>query len=173
MIIAPATPADAAELGHVHVQAWREAYPGIVPAAVLAALDPAERAAMWTRVLTAGEAVWLARDQTGTLQGFAAAGAQREPEILPFPGEIYAVYLLRAAHRQGLGRRLMAQAARHLLAQGHHAASLWVLDGNTTAAAFYTALAGRIVHHRPLPDRRDWPGTETAYAWDDLRTLLG
>ena len=78
MIIAAATPADAAELGRVHVQAWREAYPAIVPAAVLDALDSAERAAMWTRVLNAGEAVWLARDSAGTLQGFAAAGPQRQ-----------------------------------------------------------------------------------------------
>lgn len=173
MIIGRATPADATELGRVHVQAWREAYPGIVPAAILDALDPAERAAMWTRVLTAGEAVWLARDPTGALLGFAAAGPQREPDILPFPGEIYAVYLLRAAQRRNLGRRLMAQAARHLLAQSHHSASLWVLDGNTTAIAFYTALGGRIVHHRPLPARREWRGHETAYAWDDLHTLLG
>ncbi len=172
MIIAPAEPADAAELGRVHVLAWREAYPGIVPAAILDALDPTERATMWTRVLADGQAVWLGRDPAGAIHGFTAAGLQREPEILPFTGEIYAVYLLRTAQRQGLGRRLMAQAARQLLAEGHDNASLWVLDGNAPAIAFYTALAGRIARQRPLPARRDWPGSDTAYAWDDLRSVL-
>jgi GNAT superfamily N-acetyltransferase len=173
MIIAPATPDDAAELGRVHVQAWREAYPGLVPDAVLAALDPAERAALWTRILATDEIVLLARHPAGAIHGFIAAALQREPGILPFAAEIGALYLLRVAQRQGLGRALMAGAARTLLARGLGSASLWVLDGNTAAIAFYTALGGRIVHQRPLPARRDWPGHETAYAWDDLRTLAG
>ena len=173
MIISRATPADAAELGCVHVQAWREAYPGLVPDPVLAALDPAERAAMWTRVLATEEIVLLARDPSGAILGFIAAAPQREPDILPFAAEIGALYLLRAAHRQGLGRRLMAEAARHLLARGLASASLWVLDGNATAVAFYTALGGRIVHHRPLPARREWIGHETAFAWDNVATLIG
>lgn len=173
MSIVPATPDDAEALGRVHVQAWREAYPDLVPAAVLAALDPAARAAMWTGVIAAGETVLLARDAAGLLLGFVTAGAQREPAVLPFAGEIGALYLLRAGQRRGLGRALMEGAARALMVRGMGSASLWVLDGNLPAIAFYTALGGRVVHRRPLPARREWAGSETAFAWDDLAGLAG
>ncbi len=87
-MIRRATAGDAAALGRVHVQAWRESYPGIVPQAVLDAPDAAARAAMWLRVIAAGEDVWLAEGSGGALLGFANAGPQREPEALPFAGEI-------------------------------------------------------------------------------------
>ena len=170
-MIRRATAGDAAALGRVHVQAWRESYPGIVPQAVLDAQDEAARAAMWQRVIAAGEDVWLARDAEGALLGFANAGPQREPELLPFPGEIYAIYLLQAAKGRGLGRALMAAAAHGLLARGIGAASLWVLDGNAAAQGFYAALGGRVVLRRAFPPPADWDGTETAFAWDDLSAL--
>jgi GNAT superfamily N-acetyltransferase len=171
-MILRATPEDADALGHVHVQAWRESYPGIVPQAVLDGLDPAERAAMWRRVITAGEDVWLAREAGGPLLGFANAGPQREPAVLPFAGEIYAIYLLQAAKGRGLGRALMRAAARGLLARGLGSASLWVLDGNDTAEGFYAALGGRIVLRRAFPPPAEWDGHETAFAWDDLAALV-
>ncbi len=170
-MIRPATAADAEAIGQVHVQAWRESYAGIVPPAVLAGLDPAERAAMWRRIIAEGEIVRLAHDPDGTLLGFANAGPQREPDVLPFPGEIYAIYLLAAAKRRGLGRALMRAAASALLDRNLPAASLWVLDGNSTAHAFYAALGGRVVHRRAFPPPREWDGTETAFAWDDLARL--
>jgi ribosomal protein S18 acetylase RimI-like enzyme len=170
-MILGATAEDAAALGRVHVQAWQESYPGIVPQAVLAAQDPEARAAMWRRVIAAGEDVWLARDEAGALLGFANAGPQREPDILPFAGEIYALYLLQAAKGRGLGRALMRAAARGLLARGIGAASLWVLDGNQAAQGFYAALGGQVVLRRPFPPPQDWDGHETAFAWPDLRVL--
>lgn len=173
-MLRPARPEDAAALGALHVQAWRETYPGIVPAAILAALDPAERAAMWARVLAAGEAaVILACNADGTALGFACAGAQREPDVLPQQGEFHAIYLLRAAQGRGLGRALMAAAARALLARGMASASLWVLDGNDAAFGFYAALGGRVARRRAFPPPQEWDGRETAFAWDDLRPLAG
>jgi GNAT superfamily N-acetyltransferase len=171
-MIRPATPDDADALGRVHVQAWRETYPGIVPEAVIAARDPVERASMWRRVIAAGEIVLLAHDAAGDLLGFANAGNQREPEILPFAGEINAIYLLQAAKRRGIGRALMRATAEALLARGLPSASLWVLDGNATARAFYARLGGRVALHRAFPAPAEWPGTETAYAWDDLAILV-
>ncbi len=170
-MIRPATPDDAEALGRVHVQAWQETYPGIVPDAVIAARDPLERAAMWCRVIAAGEIVLLAHDDAGALLGFANAGKQREPDLLPFAGEINAIYLLQAAKRRGRGRALMRATAEALLARGLASASLWVLDGNAVARDFYATLGGRVVLHRAFPEPAEWPGTETAYAWDDLATL--
>jgi ribosomal protein S18 acetylase RimI-like enzyme len=165
-----ATPADLAELGRLHVQAWRETYPGLVPDAVIARLDASERTAIWRGVLARGGRIRLAR-RDGALVGFGASGAQREPELMPYAGEFYAIYLLRRAQGGGLGRALMAAMAGDLLAQGMAAANLWVLDGNHLASGFYAALGGRVVHQRAFRER-GWEGRDTAYAWDDLTHLL-
>lgn len=170
-MIRRATLDDAAALGRVHVQAWRESYPGIVPQAVLDAQDETARISLWQRVIPTGEDVWLAHAEDGALLGFASAGPQREPELLPFPGEIYGVYLLQHAKGRGLGRALVQAAARGLLARGIGGASLWVLDGNHAAQGFYAALGGRVVHRRPFPPPAEWDGHETAFAWDDLAVL--
>lgn len=167
--IRPATPADAAALGAAHVQAWRETYPGIVPDTVLAALDPAEKAAMWRASITAGGIVLVAL-LDGAVIGFAAGGAQREPALMPYPGEIYSLYVLRAGQRRSLGRTLMAALARALASRGFASANLWVLAGNDTALAFYRALGGREVHRRQFQDG-DWHGADIALAWDDLAPL--
>ena len=174
MILRPALAADAAALGALHVRAWRETYPGIVPDAILAALDPAERAAMWAGVIADGAAaVILACDADGVPQGFACAGVQREPAVLPQSGEFHAIYLLRAAQGRGMGRALMRAAARALVARGMLSASLWVLDGNDAAFGFYAALGGRVALRRAFPPPQEWDGRETAFAWDDLRPLAG
>jgi len=165
-----ATPADIGELAAAHARAWRETYPGIVPDDVLANLNPAERAITWRGVLARGGRIRLVR-RDGAVVGFGATGPQREPALMPYPGEFYAIYLLRHAQGQGLGRALMAAMAADLLDQGMAAANLWVLEGNAAATAFYTALGGRPVHSRTFTEGA-WRGRDTAFAWDDLSRLL-
>ena len=163
-----ATPADAAALGDAHVRAWHEAYAGLVPDAALAALDAGERSAMWRDALAKGAAVWLA-ERNGGIAGFVSSGPRRD-DSLPCSGEIYALYVLQAAQRQGIGRALIGHAARDLLAQGHGSAVLWVMEGNTAARCFYEALGGREVARRE--QRRDgFSATGIAYAWDDVTVL--
>jgi phosphoribosylanthranilate isomerase len=167
--IRPATPADADAIGCVHVAAWREAYVGLVPDDVLAALDPRARGAMWRDALANGTAVQLA-ERNGAIVGFAASGPRRDASSPP-SAEIYAVYVLRAAQRQGLGRTLMSAMASEQLARGHSSGMLWVLEGNDSARRFYQALGGRVIARRE--QRRDgFSATGLAYAWDDLRVLI-
>jgi ribosomal protein S18 acetylase RimI-like enzyme len=164
-----AAPADAEALGQAHVSAWREAYPGLVPDAVLAALDPLERAAMWRQALAQGAAVHLA-ERDGRIVGFISCGAQRDTS-LPCQGEILAIYVLQAAQRQGVGRALMGFAARDLLRRGHGSALLWVMEGNTAARQFYRELNGREIARREQA-REGHSATGIAYAWDDVAALL-
>jgi ribosomal protein S18 acetylase RimI-like enzyme len=164
----PATEADAATLGQVHVQAWHEAYAGIIPDAVLAALDPAKRAAMWRDALARGSVVHLA-EQHGALVG-VGAGRPQSDASLPYSGEIAAIYVLRRAQRFGVGRALMAAVARDLLAQGHTGATLWVLEANSPARRFYEALGGKVVASRE-EERDGFRATGIAYGWPDLTVL--
>ena len=163
-----ATEADAATLGQVHVQAWREAYAGIIPDAVLAALNPAQRAAMWRAGLARGMVVHLA-ERHGPLVGFAAGRSQSDTS-LPYSGEIAAIYVLRCAQRFGIGRALMAAVARDLLARGHSGATLWVLDTNSPARRFYEVLGGTVVASRE-EERDGFRATSIAYGWPDLTVL--
>ena len=50
-VVRDARPEDAAEIGPVHVQVWREAYAGLMPADYLAALDPQASAGRWAKTL--------------------------------------------------------------------------------------------------------------------------
>lgn len=166
-----ANDADAVAIGAAHVQAWRETYPGIVPAARLAALDPAERVAVWRGSIAAGQHVMLAEDEAG-LAGFALTAEQREPDLLPdHAGEVWAIYLLRRAQRRGIGRALMADAARHLVSTGIDTMALWVMAGNADAVAFYVALGGRPLLRRSV-QRPTWVLDEIAFGWDRLDALV-
>jgi ribosomal protein S18 acetylase RimI-like enzyme len=164
-----ATEADADAIGVVHVQAWREAYAGMVPDAILAGLDPAQRAGMWRGRLERGAAVTLA-ERDGAIVGFSFGGRQRDAS-LAYTGEIHAVYVLRRAQRLGIGRALMAAAAGDLLLQGHTSAMLWVLETNAPARRFYQALGGREILRRDQ-QREGFAAVGVAYAWDDLRRLV-
>lgn len=122
---------DLDELGRVHVQVWREAYEGLMPAAHLAALDPAAATARWRERLGSHPEVdwWIARDEDGIV-GMISAGPPRDDDP-PVGLELYAINVLRRVHGTGLADALMARAI------GERAAYLWVLDGNARAIAFY------------------------------------
>jgi ribosomal protein S18 acetylase RimI-like enzyme len=163
-----ATPDDTEALGAVHVRAWREAYIGMIPDQILAALDPAQRTAMWRDGLAQGVLVQLA-EQDGAIVGFGSSGKQRDTS-LPYAGEIRAIYVLRRAQRMGVGRSLMAAMAHDLLAQGYASASLWVLEANAPARRFYERLGGREFIRRE--EQRDgFRAIGIAYGWDDLTKL--
>ena len=165
----PATGADADAIGVVHVQAWREAYAGVVPDAILTGLDPGQRAGTWRRLIECGATVTLA-ERDGAVVGFSCGGRQRDAS-LAYSGEIYAVYVLQRAQRLGIGRALMAAAAGELLARDHLSAMLWVLEANALARRFYQALGGREILRREQ-QREGFAAVGIACAWDDLRRLV-
>jgi GNAT superfamily N-acetyltransferase len=164
-----ATVADAGALGVVHVQSWREAYADMMPAAILAGLDPAQRATMWRDALARGAAVQIV-EQGAAVVGFSASGQQRDAS-LPYSGEIRAIYVLQRAQRLGIGRALMAATAGDLLARGHVSAMPWVLEANTPARRFYAALGGQEIARREQ-QRDGFRAVGIAYAWDDLQGLI-
>jgi ribosomal protein S18 acetylase RimI-like enzyme len=85
-------------------------------------------------------------------------------------GEIFTLYLLRAAQRRGLGRRLLASGARVLAAEGARSLRLWVLSANESAREFYQRLGGAQGAERPVGG---WGGglMETVYTWSDIGVL--
>ena len=170
MIVRAATPADARAIAEVHVSSWRTAYDRIVPDEFLAGLSVGLRAKRWESILSAPDPRKFALVAGDPVVGFASGGNEREVDPR-FTGEVYAIYLLAAFRGRGLGRALMVESARRLLALGHQSALVWVLAANP-ACRFYESLGGRVLRSKPIVigGRRL---EEVAYRWDSLRELTG
>jgi ribosomal protein S18 acetylase RimI-like enzyme len=170
-LLRPARPEDAAGIARVQGDAWRAAYRGIFPDAVLDARgrepDAVERRRKW--IGTPGTATLVA-EVDGVVAGFATAGPVRKgPE--GFDGELYALYVHPSGQRRGLGRRLFLGAAGAMNSLGYGKWCLWVLRENPSARAFYEALGGRNVAER-TENVLGTPVAEVAYGWDSLKDLF-
>jgi ribosomal protein S18 acetylase RimI-like enzyme len=172
--IRAATTADALALACVHVTAWREAYAGILPDALLAKLSIESRTAMWTRILNDPSdftAVHVA-ERDGEVIGFGACGSQRTAALKEkgYDGEVSAIYVLRSFQKQGVGAALMQSMALHLSGRGLSGVSLWVLRDNAVARRFYEQIGGEVVGEKE--DIREGTALiEVAYGWPDLARL--
>jgi len=171
--ISPAGPADAAELGRVHVRSWRETYPGLLPQAALDRMNPAMHARRFRHELMRaqpGQVTLIAEDAGGAV-GYAS-GAVLSGDARGADAEVFTLYVLRAAQGAGVGRALLKASARVLRAEGAGSLMLFVLTRNERARAFYERLGGEafaeVASH-------GWGAglTETAYRWKDIAGLTG
>jgi ribosomal protein S18 acetylase RimI-like enzyme len=140
--ISPAGPGDAGDLARVHVQAWRETYPGLLPQAYLDGLSVPRHARLWRRRLMSTDEVTLAAEGANGLVGYCSGGQSRGR--VDGLAEITTLYVLRQAQDKGLGRRLLTDTARVLAARGALSLMIWVLRDNTGAREFYEHLGGRL-----------------------------
>ena len=128
VVVRPVRPEDAAALATIHVTTWHEAYGGLLPPEMIAALTVEVRQAWWAQVLSSpepgpGAAVYLAATG-GKPVGFGVGHAQRAETLKAagFDGEIRDLYVLRAAQGRGAGRALVAATAAGLRQAGYRAA---------------------------------------------------
>ncbi len=136
----PAVPGDAAAIAEIHVAGWRWAYRDLLPADHLAGLSVDRRRDRWAQQLSASSP---SRTRValidGRIRGFASVGPSRDPDLREAGAwELYAIYLDPAVLGRGIGRALLAASLGDVPEQAP-LVSLWVLEGNTTAQAFYRA----------------------------------
>ena len=138
-----ATASDAAGIAHVHVDAWRAAYKGLIDSAALAALDVEQRAQGWQRWLSNDPTLnkeqhtcVVATDETDAVLGWATYGAGREPGWEHY-GELAGFYAHPDSWSTGVGRTMIGRVTDDLTAMGFQRAYLWVLRGNDRAIRFY------------------------------------
>lgn len=171
IIIRRARADDARGIATVHVAAWRATYRGIVPDAYLDGLSVDEREAMWRRLDAPGNRsfAFVAVESNGRIAGFASAGPRRDgPE--DYAAELNAIYLLREAQGQGIGRRLVAAVTRELAVRDMRSMLLWVFRDNLPARRFYEALGGTLLTSQQF-EIEGQAITEVSYGWRDTAGL--
>ncbi|GIG29087.1 hypothetical protein Cma02nite_16870 [Cellulomonas marina] len=125
---------DATGVARVNVASWHESYSHVVRPEVLAAMDVERAAAGFVAMLGGTSAITptaaVVAESAGELVGFAVARpSQDQPPVREV--ELWAIYVLAAAHGTGAGQALL-DAALH-----DAPASLWVWQDNPRAHAFY------------------------------------
>jgi ribosomal protein S18 acetylase RimI-like enzyme len=174
-----ATPDDAPTIAGIHIRAWRAAYRGVVPDAILDGLSLEPRTAWWRASIErqAGEShavsaappdrTWVAETDDGIL-GFASSGAGRD-ESAPPPagsGEVYAIYLEPDAIGRGHGQALFAHAVSDLTSRGADPIVVWVFEANGVARRFYEAAGFHADGARSTIDFDGVPLDEIRYRLD-------
>lgn len=163
---------EAVRFGRLHVQCWREAYTDIIPQDVVNQFDEISVGKSWQAHLSAPGRFVLAAYDGNEPVGFINQGAPVEDVFEGMDGHVAALYVAASHYRHGIGRKLLADAAKYWVSKGGHSLALGVLEKNLKARAFYEAMGGCFVksgiftwHGHDLPD--------VIYVFNDLPALFG
>jgi GNAT superfamily N-acetyltransferase len=144
--IRPARIEDAEALGTIEAASYLDTYRGIMPASVLARVQP-ERMIERVRPRLAALAesppeeamrLWVV-EVDGDVRGYATTEPATDQFLPPPPGagELESLYLHPSAIGQGLGRALLEHAVDDLRSRGFDLLVLWAFEQNERARRFY------------------------------------
>jgi ribosomal protein S18 acetylase RimI-like enzyme len=135
---------DAGTIARLKIACWQEAYPDILPQALLDGLSVKRSTREWMEGLRTGIA-WIA-EQGGVPVGFGhVRGA-----------EVTTLYVRKMDHRHGVGAELLAHCFDEIACLAYDKAHLWVLEDNRAARGFYEHVGGHCMARRPVGFAR-WP----------------
>lgn len=180
IVIERAQPDDAAGVARVYVDAWRDAYAGILSDSALLRMTHKRSAMEWSWVIRHRQdvqPVLVARDRA-ELVGMVSVGLSRGRDRPPAGafadstlerpvGEIYTLYVAPEAQDRGIGRRLLAAGLDTLAGRNAPRAFLWVLRDNP--ARFFYERAGGIRIAERIETLWGKQVTQCAYGWLDAR----
>jgi GNAT superfamily N-acetyltransferase len=139
MQLRPAEPADAGEVGGVHVRSWQVGYRGLLPDDYLDRLQPEERARSYLfGSCDPARPHTIVAAEEEVICGFATTAPARDVDV-PGHGELCALYVDPPSWGRGIGQALISAARQRLAGDGFDHAVLWVLVANRRARRFYEA----------------------------------
>ncbi|MET7397835.1 GNAT family N-acetyltransferase [Dactylosporangium sp. NPDC005572] len=171
-----ALPDDAARVAALHADSWRRHYRGAYSDAFLDGDVESDRRSVWSARLAAraGTATILAESSEGGLLGFAHVRFDQDPRWGSLVDNLHVTNALR---RTGIGRRLLALAARSAASQAStRALYLWVLEQNRAAQAFYLASGAAHVETAIVdgdPARLNGTPRKLRMSWPDASLFPG
>jgi len=111
-----------------------------MPDSFLDALDAAQRATWWEKVIGDPGVMVVVAIAGTALVGFSSLMASRDDDASPGTCEIATLYVDPENWRSGCGRALLGAAVDIADQRGFRQLSLWVLASNLVARAFYESL---------------------------------
>ena len=143
--IGPADPAvHATELHELHLTTWEATYRDHASEAWYREELAAHAVRDWRDVLRSQAARGggvLSATCDGRLVGFCQYGPTEDPDHDPeHVGHVQRLYVHSARQRTGIGRSLLTASVERLRQGGAHTATLWVLETDQRATAFYARL---------------------------------
>ncbi len=125
-------PDEAEALARLHSRTWEETYGEFFPPRMWGEEALARRITMWTELCTdpAPGSHTAVAEIDGELVGFAHVGTNMD-DPAPRDRQLWFIYLLQSAQGSGAGQALLDEVL------GDDPASLWVLEENPRARAFY------------------------------------
>lgn len=140
IVIRRATMHDAGAIARVHVASWRVAYRGLLSEEFIASRDERQRTQYWAEGLARPDAAAFVAEADGSVFAFIFVASSRDADAdRSTVGEVWAFHVLPQSWRRGVGTRLMAEATQFLAGCGYVELTLWVVEGNKRACAFYEA----------------------------------
>jgi ribosomal protein S18 acetylase RimI-like enzyme len=172
MIIRDATVKDVTAIAELHADSWRSTYRAILSDDYLENEVDRERLALWQARLSGAcqkTMFVMVAEANSTLAGFVCVFPDEDSVFGSFLDNLHVAPTMTG---QGIGRKLLSEAARHLDANGSRSGLyLWVVEQNEKARRFYRRAGARVVGSRvsTMPDNRQVL-TLRCY-WDSLQTL--
>lgn len=144
---------DAGAIAFVHVDSWQTTYRDLLPNDYIEKRSYKKRKHNWENRLSHNTKaqtnyfIYVAENSVGEIVGFIDGGLVRGDST--YQGEIYALYILEAYQRKGIGKSLIKAIAFRLSQSGLTSIMVWVLAGNP-AVQFYQALDGQKVEQKQI-----------------------
>ena len=169
MIVRAADLRDRDAIVALHIESWRASYRGLLPDDFLDGPVEPERVEHWQNFLTSTDAdrITLIAISDDVLAGFVSVARSDSGD---FDAYIEHLHVRPGLKGQGIGRRLLGEAARRLVDKGYRSAYLLVFDGNADAIGFYERLGGE-TRSFGMEERGGKTIPRSRIGWVDLAAL--
>jgi len=172
MIVREARLEDVQGIAMVVVDTWLSKYQGLMPDEHLNKLSYVDRERSFTELLqnpSDDKFKFVVENNIGKIIGVAIGGLERSEQTI-YKGEIYAIYVLEAYQRNGLGKNLVRMAIEWLKGLNINSMIVWVLAGSKFRA-FYESFGGQEADEKTF-EYDEFTADLVAYGWEDLSKVV-
>lgn len=139
---------DAAAILMIQNQGWMDTYEPILGSEKIAAINEKRTIQQWQEIIEQSHTcTFVIENEKHQIVGFAGCGPNRE-EMPGYPGELYAIYILKEYHRTGYGKALFQATAEYLQSHQLTPFVVWVFKDNP-ACCFYEKAGGQFIKDGP------------------------